>query len=311
MKNNQLAIVNQDNLPLIVAGSGAKASEKFIEFFFATIRNKNTREAYARAVMKYLDFMAMNGVTELSEIRPLMVAAYIEQHPSSLQTIKQHLSAITKMFDYLAMNQIIDANPAASVKGPKYSYSRGKTPVLTPDQTRQLIDSIDIETPLGLRDRALIGAMVYSFARISAVLAMDTDDYFAEGKRWMFRLHEKGGKEHYVPVHHKEVEYIDEYIEAWDIEIGSREPLWLTKNGNRLNRHEAWNMIKRRVNAAGLPLSACNHTFRATGITTFLENDGKLEKAQQIAAHASTKTTKLYDRRDDDLTQDEIERIRI
>ena len=100
------------------------------------------------------------------------------------------------------------------VRGPKYVIKKGKTPVLTPEEARLLLDSIDVTELSGLRDRALIGVMVYSFARVSAVVGMNVEDYYQQGKRWWLRLHEKGGKHHEVPAHHKAEEYLDAYIEA-------------------------------------------------------------------------------------------------
>ena len=76
-----------------------------------------------------------------------------------------------------------------------------------------------------------------------------------------------------------------------------------------MHRIDAWRMIKRRAQAIGLPEEICNHTFRATGITAYLENGGTIEHAQQIANHESPKTTKLYDRTSDQITLDEVERI--
>jgi integrase/recombinase XerD len=159
--------------------------------------------------------------------------------------------------------------------------------------------------------------MVFSFARVSAVIGMNGDDYYPDGKRWWFRLHEKGGKFHEVPAHHKAEEYLDAYIEAVGVILGKRDPLFrsidrrkqLTER--RIHRREVLAMIKRRARNAGLPDRIGCHTWRATGITTYLEGGGTLERAQQIAAHSSARTTKLYDRRNDEITLDEIERIRI
>jgi integrase/recombinase XerD len=93
--------------------------------------------------------------------------------------------------DWLITGGVISFNPASSVRGPKFSVKRGKTPVLTAEEARQLLDSIDTATLIGLRDRALIGVMAYSLARIGAVLGMRIEDYYLEGRRAWFRLHEK------------------------------------------------------------------------------------------------------------------------
>src|SRR5260370_39101940 len=101
----------------------------------------------------------------------------------SKPTVKQHLAAIRQLFDYLTTGGILEVNPAASVRGPKYVVKRGKTPVLAAEEARKLLDSIESNTLIGLRDRALIGAMVYSFARVGATVTMRVGDYFQHRKR--------------------------------------------------------------------------------------------------------------------------------
>jgi site-specific recombinase XerD len=221
------------------------------------------------------------------------------------------------LFDWLVTGQIVSVNPAASVRGPKYVVRRGKTPVLKAEQARQLLDSIDTSSIVGLRDRALIGLMVYSFARVSAAISMRVEDYYQSGKRWWFRLHEKGGKRHEVPAHHNAEAYVDAYLAAAGLADQKKTPLFRTINKYRqltdspMYRADVLRMIKRRAEAAGLPTTTCCHTFRATGITAYLENGGTIENAQAIAAHESPRTTKLYDRTSDEITLDEVERILI
>lgn len=313
-----LARFGLGSLPLIITAAGERASRRFIEFFTATIRNKNTRLAYAQAIRQFFDWCDARGF-QLDTIEPIVVAAYVEQLQSgrSPPTVKQHLAAIRILFDWLVVGQVLPFNPAASVHGPKHVVKRGKTPVLTADQARKLLDSIDTTTIVGLRDRALIGVMVYSFARVGAVAAMRGEDYFQSGKRWQVRLHEKGGKRHVVPCHHNAEAYLDAYIEATGIGKDKKSPLFRSVDRYRratdrpVHRLDVLRMIKRRAKAAGLPETTCCHTFRATGITAYLENGGTIENAQAIAAHESPRTTKLYDRRSDEITLDEVERIAI
>lgn len=303
--------------PVLIAEAGEHATKRFFEFFTANIRNKNTRAAYAQAVAQFLRWCEDRGLS-LRQIEPMTVAAYIESHRGSDPTRKQHLAAIKMLFDWLVIGQVISANPAASVRGPKYVVRKGKTPVLTAQEARQLLDSIDSSHVVGLRDRALIAVMVYSFARVSAVVGMKVDDYHGNGKRWWLRLHEKGGKFHEVPAHHHAEAYLDAYIEAAGIAEDGKGPLFRSAKGTTrtltvrpLRRNNALDMVKRRAKDAGLSERICNHTFRATGITAYLENGGTIEKAQAIAAHESPKTTKLYDRTSDQITLDEVERIMI
>ena len=301
-------------LPALIVDAGPAAVERFLEFFAGRIANGRTRAAYGRAVGQFLAWCEARGLG-LDTVSPLHVAAYIRTHPGSVPTVKQHLAAIRVLCDWLVVNQVLPVNPAAAVRGPKHVVTKGATPVLTPAEARKLLEHIDTGTLAGLRDRALFSVMLYSFARVSAVLGMRRQDYFQQGSRGWLRLHEKGGKRHDVPAHHRAAEALDKYVEAAELEepkatlFQSVEPVERRLTGRALQRRVVLAMIKRRAAAAGLPPSTCCHTFRATGITAYLSNGGTLEHAQQIAGHASPKTTKLYDRTADTVTVDEIERI--
>jgi site-specific recombinase XerD len=267
-------------------------------------------------VCRFADWCEKHALT-LERLGPVLIAAYVEELVTELDvpSVKQHLAAIRMLFDYLVVGQVVPMNPAAAVRGPRHVVKRGKTPVLAPDQARTLLDSINVGTIGGLRDRAIIGAMVFSFARVSALTGMNVEDYYPDGKRWWIRLHEKGGKFHEVPAHHNAEAYLDAYVAAARIAEERKAPLFRSLNRRRqlterrITRRAVLAMIKRRAVAAGIPDRICCHTFRATGITAYLLNGGTLEHAQRIAAHESPRTTKLYDRTSDDITLDEIERI--
>jgi site-specific recombinase XerD len=210
-----LISAGRDALPSIIRAQGERSSRRFIEFFTANIRNCNTRMAYARAVKAVLRLGATSASSNL-EIEPFSVAAYIEQLGAEVSkpTVKQHLAAIRKLFDYLTTGGILESNPASSVRGPKYVVRRGKTPVLFAEEARKLLDSIETTTLLGLRDRALIGVMVYSCARVGAAVTMQVGDIFRHRKRLWLRLHEKGGKRHEVPCHPSLEGCLNSYIKA-------------------------------------------------------------------------------------------------
>lgn len=236
----------------------------------------------------------------------------------SAPTVKQRLAAIRHLFDWLVTGQIVPHNPAASVRGPSHSARSGKTPVLEASEARQLLDSIDVSTPAGLRDRALIALMVFSFARIGAALAMRVEDVYVQQRRLWVRLREKGGKAHAMPCHHTLEEYLRAYIEGMGLTADSKGPLFRTiargtgqLSSTPLPQANAYAMVRRRAVAAGIATKIGNHTFRATGITTYLKSGGTLESAAAMANHASTRTTQLYDRRRDDISLDEVERIYI
>ena len=291
-------------LPAVIVDAGPAAVERFLEFFAARIANARTRAAYGRAVGQFLAWCDARGLA-LEAVSPLHVAAYIRTHPGSAPTVKQHLAAIRMLGDWLVVSQVIPVNPAAAVRGPKHVVTTGATPVLSPAEARRLLAAIDTGTLAGLRDRALVSVMLYSFARVSAVIGMRRQDYFRQERQGWLRLHEKGGTRHDVPAHHRAAEALDDYLARAGLDEAT------AADGPRraLSRRLVLAMIKRRAAAVDLPPSTCCHTFRATGITAYLSNGGTLEHAQQIAGHASPKTTKLYDRTADTITVDEIERI--
>jgi integrase len=213
---------------------------------------------------------------------------------------------------------MVPVNPAASVRGPSHAVRMGKTPVLEPEEARVLLDSIDVTTHAGLRDRALIALMVFSFARIGAALGMAVEDVYTQNRRLWVRLREKGGKAHAMPCHHTLDEYLHAYLDGAGIAADPSGPLFRTigRGTGQLTRTplpqaNAYAMIRRRAAAAGIATKVGNHSFRATGITAYLKNGGTLENAAAMANHASTRTTQLYDRRRDAISLDEVERIRV
>jgi len=315
-------------VPAVIAAAGDEASEHFLDFFAANIRNPNTRAAYVQAAAQFFHWCAMRKL-RLKEIRPLHMAGYIEakQKTMSPPSVKQHLAALRVLFNWLVVKQVLPTNPALFVKGPRFSRQIGITPILEAAQMRELLNSIAVTRAeedsgkhggglvdlKGLRDRAAIAVMAYTFARVSAVAGLKRGDYTLEGKRARLRLHEKGGKEKLVWLHHEAEDFLDAYLAASGI-TDPKAALFQSLDkkhrltGKGMSRRDMLRAVKTRCETAGLPTTICNHTFRGTGITVFLQNGGSLEAAQDMANHTDPRTTKLYDRREDLATLSEIER---
>jgi len=308
--------VGQEGLPALFTPTPAVA-RRTLEFFTANIRNPNTRKAYARAVAEFAAWCRQNGLQELSAIEPVHVAAYVEQLQLRLSapSVKLSLAALRMLFDWLVVGQVMPMNPASSVRGPRHSVRKGKTPVLAAEEARALLDAIDLSTLAGLRDRALVGLMVYSFARVGAAIGMRVEDVYVQGRRAWIRLHEKGGKVHEMPCHHNLDEYLHAYIEQAQL-VDAKGWLFRSAIGRTgqlsarpMRQADVYRMIARRALSAKVMTKIGCHSFRATGITEYLRNGGKLEIAQQMANHESARTTGLYDRRQDQVSLDEVERI--
>ena len=253
-------------------------------------------------------------------VRPIHVAAWREVLLSvhSVATVKLRLASLRGYFDWLVERQHVALNPAASVKSPKQSIAVGKTTCLEPAEVQALLAVIDPTRMVGLRDRALIGLMFFTFARIGAALAVRCCDLKRRSNSTWIALNEKGGKIHEMPLHPQAEEWIWEYWHIAQRDVAKEQLLFrsIDRRTGKLSSREflpanAYIMVKKYGELAGLSTRVCNHTFRATGITAYLNNGGTLEDAAKLANHVSTRTTQLYDRRKEDVKLAEVRRISI
>src|SRR5205809_7121462 len=169
-------------LPELVAVAGERASMRFLEFFAVNIRNPHTRRAYYRAAEEFLAWCASIGVPSIAAVQPVHVATWIEASTRELAapSVKQRLAALRHLFDWLVNGQVVPVNPAHTVRGPRHSVSKGVTPVLSSEEATALLAGMNVSSVVGLRDRAIIAVMTYTFARVGAVVALDVEDYFAQ-----------------------------------------------------------------------------------------------------------------------------------
>jgi site-specific recombinase XerD len=315
-------------LPALFAPD-ASTARRVIEFFAANISNPHTRKAYAKAACEFAAWCERYGIAHLRDVQPVHVAAHLQELQTRIAapSVKLRLAGIRMLFDWLVLGQVIAVNPASVVRGPKHIARKGKTPVLTAEEARTLLDSIDPSSLIGLRDRALIALMTYTFARVGAAAEkMRLEDVYVQGRRTWVRLHEKGGKRHEMPCHHKLESYLHDYLAARRTSKEAARsaavdpkawlfPTFASRAGGfterPMSQPDVYRMVRRRAAAAGIETRIGCHTFRATGITEYLRNGGKLEVAQQMANHESARTTGLYDRRNDQVSLDEVERILI
>lgn len=305
-------------LPVLITDLGKKAERRFLEYFAARLSNENTRKAYARAWVRFASWTEAHGLA-FETIDSVMAATYVEslRRELSAATVKQHLAALRVLSDWLVTGGALAVNPFAAVRGPRHVVKEGKTPVLFKEDAQKLLASFDTSHVIGLRDRAIVATMIYTFARVSAVVGLRVRDYNAKERQATLRLVEKGSQHRRVPVHHLLAVALDGYLEV--AELRPRDPLFCSTRGNSrvltrtaLDRSNVWSMVRRRAKDAGLdPTQVCNHSFRATGITDYLANGGELEIAANLAGHASAQTTRLYNRNSERINQAEVEKIQI
>jgi len=307
-------------VPALIEGSGERAIRQTLEWFAARLTNPNTRTTYGRAIGKFCAWCAEQGLERLEDVEPVHVASFLNAlraAGASRATRRQHLSAVRGLYNDLLSGGALGIrhNPALSVRGPRMIIERGKTPILTASEARKLLLAPDISHVVGLRDRAIIGVMLYTFARVSATARLDVADYrrTAEGAEMLFR--EKGGRERRVPAHPQLQEYLDAYLETGRIRTG---PLFRTARGRsrrlssrRMHRADIYCVVRRRAKQADLRTQGVSpHSLRGTGITQYRLEGGSLEVARKIAGHKDIRTTRLYDHSGIGIELKEIERLR-
>ncbi len=249
----------------------------------------------------------------------MLVGRYFDEHKGGLATRKLHLSALRHFFDALVTRHAIILNPALSVRGERYSVLEGKTPEITKEQARALLQSIDTSNVVGLRDRAAIAILIYTAARVGAVAKLTHADFYSAGDQWMLHFEDKGGKSREIPVRHDLQQIIAEYVDGGGLAGEAKSaPLlrstWRrskTLTDRRMTANDIGRMLKRRLVAAGLPARLSPHSFRVATITDLLLQGVPIEDVQHLAGHADPRTTGLHDRRQRRVTRNIVERISI
>lgn len=311
LKNDMAAV------PAIIERSGGNARFAYEEFFKATINNEHTRRAYARIVGRLLAWCEEKDLL-LHQITPGLAGEYISQLEGSAPTKNQALAALRHFFDAMVTRHVVPLNSFASVRGVKYSVTEGKTAEISIEQARKLFRSIETGSVIGLRDRAVLGVLAYTGARVGAVARLNLSDYRDTGEQRSLRFREKGGKDREIPARHDLQGWINEYIAAAGIgEASKASPLFRSVEKTkalttaRFAAHPIRRMMKRRLAAAGLPELFSPHSFRVTVVTDLLNQNVPLEDVQYLAGHSSPTTTRIYDRRRRRVTRNIVERISI
>ena len=308
-----------EECPALVEQVGGAARFAWEEFVYGRLRNSGTRRAYLFAVRRFLQWCSQRGV-DLVRIAPAHVGRYLDEQTQYLPATKKlHLSAFRHFFDELVLRHVVVLNPALSVRSERMSVLEGKTPEISVKQSRKLLGTIDGSTVVGLRDRAIVGIMIYTAARVGAISKLRRGDFYNSGDQHCFRLMEKGGKYRELPCRHDLRGFVLDYIEAGGLEYSEKtSPLFrttvrrtkkLTQNGMTAN--DMSRMVKRRLADADLPTEFSAHSFRVCALTDLLTQGVPLEDVQRLAGHADPRTTRLYDRRSKQVTRNVVERISV
>lgn len=311
-----LTSTNVKNIPVVIQQAGPSATFAWDEFFSGMVRNKHTRAAYLRAVTRFLAWLNRDG-RSLVPVTPGMIGSYLDGLAVSASSRKVDLAALRSFFNVLTMRHVVVLNPALSVKGDRIQVVEGLTPEITPPQARQLLQSIDVTNLIGLRDRAVIGCLAFTAARAGAVAGLTRGSLQHDGTQYRLRFLEKGGKRRDIPVRSELEQFLLEYLSAAHLsDAPATSPLFRSafgKSGRLTDRPlsgiDICRLVKRRLAVAGLPRHLSPHSFRVSVATDLLQQSVPLEDVQFLLGHFDPRTTRLYDRRQRQVTRNIVERI--
>jgi len=310
------------NLPAI-SGENFRhqIEESILEFFCATISNKNTRRTYMSGIKSLVDFGETKMSIKLVDMRPMHIAAWVEDSTriNAITTVRAQLSAVKMLFSYLVVKGLIESSPAHHIKSPRFSREIGTTPIMSAEEAKRLLASIETTTIKGLRDRALIAVSLLTFARVNALIGIKRKDIIHESGRTFILLFEKGSKSRRIPMSSLLHDFLEPYLAhaCNGIDASVEDHLFrsMASSGRNapltrkpLSQRDVWDIIQKRANKIGL-YGLSPHSMRGTGITSFLNNGGQLEIARQMAGHSDVKTTMLYDRRGSRDLQSAFEKV--
>lgn len=303
-------------VPAVIAEAGPAATFAWDEFFAGQLRNRHTKAAYRRAVVRFLAELEPGGCG-LARVTPGMIGGYLDSLPLSAASRKVELAALRRFFDLLVVRHVVVLNPAHSVRGDRISAVEGTTPEIAAGQVQQLLRSIETVTLIGLRDRGVIGCLAFTAARAGAVARLTRGCLQMDGTHLRLRFREKNGKRRDIPVRADLEGFLLEYLTAAGLtDAPPGTPLFRTADGrsgrltaNGVSGTDIGRLVKRRLAAAGLPTHLSPHSFRVHAATGLLSQGVPLDEVQELLGHSDPRTTRLYDRRQRQVTRNLVERI--
>jgi site-specific recombinase XerD len=277
--------------------------------WFANIDNPRTRRAYQIDLRDFTQFVGIQRPEEFRMVTRAHVIAWrkhLEQRELAGSTIRRKLAALSSLFEYLCDQNAVTHNPVKGVKRPKVESYEGKTPALGDHQARALLHAPDTETVKGKRDRAMLSTLLYHGLRREELCALKVRDITQRRGVLHLRVHGKGGKLRYLPLHPGTAGEITEYLEALGHGHDPSAPLFRPVKNNihgTLDEamttdgvYKALRSYARKIGLGDIDRLGV-HALRATAATNALDHEADIAKVQEWLGHANIATTRLYDRR--------------
>lgn len=275
--------------------------------WFANIDNPQTRRAYQADLAEFMTFTGIDRPEQFRIVTRAHLLAWrrdLERRSLAGATIRRKLAALSSLFDYLCEVNAVDGNPVMGVKRPKMASQEGKTPAIGDHQARALLDAPDPATLRGRRDRAILSTLLYHGLRRAELCALVVADIHQRRGVMHLRVHGKGGKLRYVPLHPATAEAIDAYLtlagHAGDLQGALFRPASNNTRGGgaSITADGVYKMLASYAATLKIDIAGFGpHALRATAATNALEHEADIAKVQEWLGHANIATTRIYDRR--------------
>ncbi|KPB50660.1 Phage integrase family site specific recombinase [Pseudomonas coronafaciens pv. oryzae] len=275
--------------------------------WFANLDNPRTRRAYQNDLTDFSSFIGLVSADDFRQVTRSHVLAWradLEHRGLSGATIRRKLAALASLFDHLLdSNAVTGGNPVHGVKRPRIESNEGKTPALGDHQAKALLEAPDESTLKGLRDRAILAVLLYHGLRREEAAQLQVSDIQERRGIQHMKIHGKGGKVRYLPLHPVAAGRIHLYLErSGHHSDDNKVPLFISLRGKSTGAGVSANGIYTVVEAcakkAGIEVAGLGvHGLRATAATNALQHEADIAKVQVWLGHANISTTRLYDRR--------------
>jgi len=304
-KNNLLPLARPDD-GVSVGVVDLLAAIPEPQVWLANFTSERTRATYLKAVEEFAGLLGVRSAEDLAKLTQVHVIAF-RDHLAKLgaapSTIYNRLSAVSSLFKHLCEQGATRINPTVGVRRPKVHQGRVRTPVITPQQVRAMLDAPDVSKLAGLRDCAVLHVLFFTGCRISEVVNLKVRDFYQDGGYWVLDFVVKGGKRNKIAIHQELRLVLDNYLAAAGHRADRESPLLQAaqarfQKGLPLTRKRVHDIFHRYARKAGLPEGVRPHTARATFITQALERKCPIEAVQRSVGHSKISTTQMYDKRE-------------
>jgi integrase/recombinase XerD len=258
--------------------------------------SKNTIDAYSHGLNRFLDYLRKKGIQEMPSVSKFDVRAFLlalKKQGLSTKTVLRNLVAIRTLFQFLIQEGILATNPIEELESPKISKTLPE--ILTLKEVEQLLEQPNPQTPLAIRDRAMLEVLYATGMRVSELTHLPINQVNLEGGYVL--VFGKGSKERIIPLGSEAMKWVALYLKVARERLakGKESPfLFINRSGRGMSRQQFWKNIKAYGRRAGIRKRITPHLLRHSFASHLLEGGADLRSVQMMLGHVDISTTQIY-----------------